>query len=209
MFAGVNPLADQFPGYSRYHYVHGDPVNLVDPTGMHGIPSEVQRQQLADGERKRREERVGPEEPEGKCCDFGGAAQELVKVVSETYAEAAGTLIRVVLGKIPDEGLPSAEDFHDSGDSQPSGSENFSTMEKNSNGVVDSPDATKGADNMVEIGPNDMAGGGGTGVNPVRRAGGTMNKVMPHAVDDKPDTTYVRQFGACEECKTDTIITYN
>ena len=60
MFAGVNPLADQFPGYSRYHYVHGDPVNLVDPTGMHGIPSEVQRQQLADGERKRREERVGP-----------------------------------------------------------------------------------------------------------------------------------------------------
>lgn len=30
----MDPLADQFPSYTPYHYVHNNPVNLVDPTGM-------------------------------------------------------------------------------------------------------------------------------------------------------------------------------
>ena len=34
-FLGVDPLADQFPADNPYHYVHGDPVNLTDPTGMY------------------------------------------------------------------------------------------------------------------------------------------------------------------------------
>ena len=32
----VDPLAEDFPGWNPYHYVHNNPVNLVDPTGMIG-----------------------------------------------------------------------------------------------------------------------------------------------------------------------------
>lgn len=34
MFMSVDPLADQFPGWNPYHYVHNNPIRLTDPTGM-------------------------------------------------------------------------------------------------------------------------------------------------------------------------------
>ncbi|MGS4345194.1 RHS repeat domain-containing protein [Myroides odoratus] len=34
IFLSVDPLADQFPGWNPYHYVHNNPINLIDPTGM-------------------------------------------------------------------------------------------------------------------------------------------------------------------------------
>ena len=33
-FLQIDPLTDQFPGWTPYHYVHNNPLNLVDPTGM-------------------------------------------------------------------------------------------------------------------------------------------------------------------------------
>jgi hypothetical protein len=34
IWLSVDPLAYEFPSWTPYHYVHNNPVNLVDPTGM-------------------------------------------------------------------------------------------------------------------------------------------------------------------------------
>ncbi len=34
LYRFVDPLASSFPGYTPYHYVHNNPINLTDPTGM-------------------------------------------------------------------------------------------------------------------------------------------------------------------------------
>src|SRR5690606_26475614 len=34
IFVSTDPLMTKYPNYTPYHYVHNNPVNLIDPTGM-------------------------------------------------------------------------------------------------------------------------------------------------------------------------------
>ncbi|WP_430612271.1 hypothetical protein [Flavobacterium sp. JP2137] len=47
MWLSVDSLAEDFPGWTPYHYVHNNPINFVDPTGMSAVDSDdwfVQRE---------------------------------------------------------------------------------------------------------------------------------------------------------------------
>lgn len=40
IFVSVDPLAEDYLGFTPYHYVHQNPINLIDPTGMSAVDGE-------------------------------------------------------------------------------------------------------------------------------------------------------------------------
>src|SRR5690554_6477657 len=52
IFISVDPLAEKYPNYTPYHYVHQNPINMIDPTGMEaegvGDPKEPKKPEDAN-----------------------------------------------------------------------------------------------------------------------------------------------------------------
>ena len=194
MFGGVDPLASSFPSYTPYHYVHGNPVNLIDPTGM---SAEIVNDLSLQGDVKNTGSFNDMLSNKESCCPDGGDGdwEDMKQDIRQMGRGSVGRFIDAF----------SALVATGSGDSQTSGIEQLASMTLPGNGEGFGTDAEKGSDKLIEVSPRDFPGGGGTGVNPVSRVGGTLNKIMPHTVEKK-DTVFIRNYVACGECKTDTIV---
>jgi len=66
VFMQRDPLEAQFPGWTPYHYVHNNPLNLVDPTGMRST------RHASETEDERKPRKVGVE-PKGTGWGAVGA----------------------------------------------------------------------------------------------------------------------------------------
>jgi hypothetical protein len=68
IFISVDPLAEKYPGWTPYHYVHNNPINMVDPTGME---ADGWRKNLANGEMSYDDSYTFENTPEG--FEYGDA----------------------------------------------------------------------------------------------------------------------------------------
>ncbi len=176
IFAQVDPLADQMPSYSPYGYGFNDPVSYIDPTGLSPETFGVGR---SNGELGATSSDLTHTNPRGwvreRCCPDGGTGdvedmrQDIRQMANgnvgrmiDAISSAVSSFAAVVHAAFPDQGSPSPEDFHDSGDSQGGGLEMMSGVAMNSNGVVDATDAANGAAGIVEMDPGDVPSGGGS-----------------------------------------------
>jgi len=168
----VEPLARDFPSYTPYHYVHNSPVNLVDPTGMSAIG--------------------WSETSSGSTNDYSGLSDDSNGISLEVCCPDGGTgdwedmkedIRQMFNGKVG-KFFDAISEFSapGSGDEQSSGIEQITSFKAPGNNTGSSTEATNGSDKLIDIGPGDIAGGGGTGVNPISRVGGTLNKTMPASV---------------------------
>lgn len=49
IWLSVDPLAEMFPNWNPYHYVHQNPIKLIDPTGMAAEEGEPEKQKPGTG----------------------------------------------------------------------------------------------------------------------------------------------------------------
>ncbi|MBC9812636.1 RHS repeat-associated core domain-containing protein [Crocinitomicaceae bacterium CZZ-1] len=80
-FLSLDPLAKEFPAWSAYNYVMGNPISLIDPTGRspEGIDDPKKKDEQKEG-RKDLDPNVGTDLPEytveEDAPDYGGMMQE-------------------------------------------------------------------------------------------------------------------------------------
>ncbi|MFZ1787921.1 MAG: RHS repeat-associated core domain-containing protein [Saprospiraceae bacterium] len=96
-FTGVDPLAHEFPSWTPYHYVHGNPVRLSDPTGMQADTTRIYN---PEGEYKFTIDDNLPNEDHfllideinidlnGQCCNDPNQEGEYARSISEFYIGA-------------------------------------------------------------------------------------------------------------------------
>ena len=105
IFISVDPLAEQFVGWTPYHYVHNNPINLIDPTGMsaespHDPPGGEDEgtvlPELVIDKRKDKDLHQKMEDASGSNLSYGGEYYEhrrqleRKREVAETYQRIQG-----------------------------------------------------------------------------------------------------------------------
>ncbi|MEO1023289.1 MAG: RHS repeat-associated core domain-containing protein [Bacteroidota bacterium] len=94
-FLQIDPLVDQFPGWTPYHYVHNNPLNLVDPTGMSAscprcdIAGDRRARQLRTGQRTSTQ--VIAEERVENRANFLGGVTGAIAMFSPALATRVAT----------------------------------------------------------------------------------------------------------------------
>jgi len=109
IFISVDPLAEQFVGWTPYHYVHQNPINLIDPTGMsaegleHDSPQEEKKRSATEqgiinvGKKYLATAVSTITNPIGTARKvLGGLAQEAKDFVHEDKAKIENTVSRKV-----------------------------------------------------------------------------------------------------------------
>ena len=187
----VDPLASSFPSYTPYHYVHNNPINLIDPTGMSADNLGVSETTSGGITYRSQDWEPTLNKNEVACCPDGGDGdwEDMKEDIRQMGRGSVGRFIDWVSEVV----APG------SGDSQSSGIEQITSFEAPGNNTGPNTEAEDGSDKLIDIGPGDMAGGGGTGVNPVSRVANTLNKTMPASVRSP------QQFGKREVDSTAVI----
>ena len=100
IFVSVDPLAEDFEGWTSYHYVHNNPTNLIDPTGMNAEgPGDPPKEEILPElvinvyNSKRKSPHQKMEEASGSRLEF--SQSELNRRESERRREIADTYQRI------------------------------------------------------------------------------------------------------------------
>ena len=156
-FTGVDPIADRFAWVSTYNYAENELVANID---LHGL------------------QRYKPDMKEiEKPSDLISSKmlhnlKEGVKTVLIEFKETVGSLIQETL---PEQGHPEPEEFHDSGDKVPGGTEVMTgNDELNSSGTSETADSENGAKEIVD----EVLAPGGSMMNKAASKSSQVSKAM-------------------------------